>query len=63
MCLTSVVADVTYVHSSHVAFISFPDLLHHLLLGSPAGFDGALHRDGPLWVVQSQVLQPGHKGA
>lgn len=57
----TVQAGVTYVHSSHVAFISFPDLLHHLLLGSAAGFDGTLHRDGPLWVVQGQVLQTGRK--
>lgn len=53
----------TYVHSSHVTLVSFPDLFHHLLFGSPAVFDGALHRDGPLWVVHSQILQPGHKSA
>lgn len=50
---------ITYVHSSHVTLVSFPDLLHHLLFGSSAVFDGALHRDGPLWVVHSQILQPG----
>lgn len=48
-----------YVHSSHVALIRFPDLLHHLLLCSWACLDGALHCDGPLWVVQSQVLKTG----
>lgn len=53
--------DITYIHSSHVAFISLPDLLHHLLFGSSAGFDGPLHCDGPLWVVQGQVLQTGHR--
>lgn len=44
---------IAYVHSSHITFISFPDLLHHLFFGSSTGFDGALDCNGPLRVVQS----------
>lgn len=51
-----------YIHSSHVALIRFPDLLHHLFLSSRARLDGALHCDGPLWVVQGQVLETGQNG-
>ena len=49
----------TYVHGGAVVLVRLPDLLHHLLLGAGAGFDGALHRDGPLGVVQGQILQAG----
>lgn len=54
--------EFPYVHGGHVALMRFPDLLHHLLLGQTAGLDGALDGDGPLWVVQGQVLQAGGGG-
>lgn len=57
--LKFLLGENAYVHSSHVTVIRFPDLLHHLLLCSRAGLDRALHCDGPLWVVQSQVLETG----
>lgn len=55
-------AELAHVHGGHVALVRLPDLLHHFLLGQSAGLDGALHRDGPLRVVQSQVLQAGGGG-
>lgn len=52
-------AKYAYIHSSHIAVIRLPDLLHHLLLSSRACFDWALHCDSPLWVVEGQVLETG----
>lgn len=49
----------SYVHSSHVALVGFSDFLHHLLFCSCTVLDGARHCDGPLWVVQGQVLETG----
>lgn len=49
----------THVHGGHVVIVGLAHFLHDLLLGQTAGLDRALHRDGPLRVVQGQVLQPG----
>ena len=49
----------THIHGGDVVVVGLPDLLHDLGLGQAAGLDGSLHRDGPLWVVQGQVLQAG----
>ena len=48
----------THIHGGDVVVVGLPDLLHDLGLGQAAGLDGALHRYGPLWVVQGQVLEP-----
>lgn len=51
----------THTHGSHVVLVGFPHFLHDLLLGFAAVLNGALHCDGPLGVVQSQVLQADEK--
>lgn len=53
--------EPTHAHGGHVVLVGFPHFLHDLLLGAAAVLDGALHRDGPLGVVQGQVLQAGEK--
>lgn len=57
--LIHIIVLYAYVHSSHVALVGFSDFLHHLLLCSCTSLDGARHCDGPLWVVQGQVLETG----
>lgn len=47
----------THIHGSDVILVGFPDLLHDLQLGPAAALNGAFDRDGPLWVVQRQVLK------
>lgn len=46
-----------YIHCGHVTVVRLPDLLHHLLFRLRTRLDGALHRNGPLRVVNGQVLQ------
>lgn len=50
-------ATKTHIHGSDVILVGFPDLLHDLQLGPAAALNGAFDRDGPLWVVQRQVLK------
>lgn len=52
-------ASDTHAHGSHVILIGFPHFLHDLLLGPAAVLDGALHSDGPLGVIEGEILQPG----
>lgn len=53
----------THAHGGHVVLVGFPHFLHDLLLCFAAVLDGALHRDGPFGVVQSQVLQADGKAS
>lgn len=48
----------THAHGSHVILIGLPNFLHDLLLSPAAVLDGALHSDGPLGVIEGEVLQP-----
>lgn len=48
----------THTHGSHIILIGLPNFLHDLLLSPAAVLDGPLHGDGPLRVIECEVLQP-----
>lgn len=47
----------THIHCGDVVLVGLSDLLHDLHLGVGAVFQRAFDCDGPLWVVQRQVLK------
>lgn len=49
--------SVTHIHCSDVIVIRLAHFLHDLLFCQEARFNRALHCDGPLWVIKSQILQ------
>lgn len=51
----------TYIHGSDVIIIGLSHFLHDFLLSQAAGLNSTFHGDGPLRIIQGQILQPAQK--
>lgn len=51
----------THTHGGHIILVGLSNFLHDLLLRPAAVLNGPLHGDGPLGVIESEVLEPGRR--